>query len=106
MTIYTQEIATRAHTCLSIAIEVSRVLEKRLENIKPDQTFSIEFSEILSVIKPFFPYPLATVRRHYIGLAIAHELNGEDSLSTCIVWNLAHLFEHALYEEDINDLVR
>lgn len=106
MTIYTPEVSARAHTCLSIAFEVCKIFERRVEKLEPGQVLSIEFSEILTALKPFFPYPLAPTRRHYIGLAIAHELTGEDSLTTCTVWNMAHLFEHALYEENIDDLVR
>lgn len=90
---------------LHIAKDVWNFISDRIDETPDDVGItSAAATEIMEVIARRFKAPLPRLRQNAIGSAMEHVMN-EHGLSSCGLWEFAHLLEHILYEEDLSTII-
>lgn len=94
-----------ASLCLHLAEELLELL--RVEGLKAMEGDSelavVSQDQVFEIVNRRFSTPLVDRRIRAVGLAIAESINAF-GVSSCTVWKLAHLLDHSLFDEDLDDL--
>lgn len=96
-----EEVLRDMHKCLDIANTIWELLERECNKIS-ENVHVLSLSEMDRAVAKHFSTPLADARRHALGRATAHAF-GEEGLTNCGMWLLAHLLDHVLFDEDLSE---
>lgn len=91
-----KEELANMHRCLDAGARVWSFIAKRVDDKAEEATRE----DIMAEIGLVFPTPLAEHRQKLIMQEIATVINEYD-LTSCGLWNLAHILLHLIFDEDV-----
>lgn len=94
-----------AAVCLRLAEELLELIRSTgVAAVKAGEEDAIVTQDqFFAVVNRRFSTPLVDRRLRAIGVAIAQCVN-HHGLTTCTLWDLAHLLDHSIYDENLDDL--
>lgn len=99
----------RLHQCLDMALDIYELLGRQnMNHFGKLVAVSLDKEEIKAILTKNGSPPLADLRMKYIitfiGNMISVSINDGGDLVLCHVWNLAHSFEHIIWDSELPPL--